>query len=120
MQKLISLIVATCVSTAAFGAGKCVTNDKWTGTDKQLHVFAGTITGAAGMAIFDDPLKATILTAAVAGAKEAQDKNAPGHKCSFQDFAVTVAAGAAIAYGIKFYAVPTSTNSVSVGFVSEF
>ena len=45
-----------------------------------------------------DPLVGGIAATAVAAAKELADRRSPDHTCSFQDFAVTAAAGWAAAW----------------------
>ena len=107
MRKLIitALLIAS-ISTASAYEGKCTTSDLWRGPDKTKHAIAGAAIGAGVTLATKDPLVGGIAATAVAAAKELVDRRSPDHTCSFQDFAVTAAAGWAAAYGTAWLVLP--------------
>lgn len=98
---------------------KCTVSDSWRGPDKTKHAIAGAAIGSWGTMVFKEPKYGVLATALVAGVKEAYDRRGYG-TCSLQDFAVTVAAGTAAAYGTKWLiGVSPDTKSAFVGYNFE-
>lgn len=98
---------------------KCTTSDLWRGPDKTKHAIAGAAIGAAVTAAAKDPLYGALAATGVALGKELIDRRYPNHTCSFQDFAVTAAAGWAGAYGTAWLIVPRR-DGVQVAYVARF
>lgn len=96
----------------------CKLHDAWTGPDKTKHILVGGAIGAAITAATKEPLYGLGATIVVAGAKEVWDRRGHG-TCSYQDFAVTVAAGAAASYGVNWLVVPRK-NGVTVAYNMRF
>lgn len=102
---LLALLLA-CTSVHAFER-KCTTSDLWRGPDKTKHAIGGAAIGGAVTAATKDPFWGSVAATTVAGAKELIDRRSPSHTCSFQDFAVTAAAGIAASYGTALVILPT-------------
>lgn len=127
MRRFISTIVIAIVGVAsALAAGsagaferKCTTSDLWRGPDKTKHAIAGAAIGAAVTAATREPLYGALAATGVAIGKELVDRRFPAHTCSFQDFAVTAAAGWAGAYGTAWLILP-KRDGVQVAFSARF
>lgn len=91
-----TLLLALVLATSA--NAKCITNDRWTGPDKNLHLAAGLFAGAGAMAQTQDPFKGFLFGTAVGALKEVVDSRGSG-TCSLQDFAATAVGAAVGAYG---------------------
>lgn len=115
---LLASLIASCTAASAF-EGKCTTSDLWRGPDKTKHAIAGAAIGAAVTAATEKPLYGAIAATGVGLAKELIDRRYPNHTCSFQDFAVTAAAGVAGAYGTAWLILPRR-NGVQVAYVARF
>lgn len=111
------LLLAALVCGPAFA--KCTANDAWTGPDKTKHLAGGAVIGSAATLMTKSPERAVVVVAAVAAAKEIADSRSPRHTCSLQDFAVTVAGGAAAAYGTAWLILPQKSG-VQVAFAKRF
>lgn len=129
MKSLKNLLVALIIGIASVNASaaevnpngmiqKCTISDSWRGPDKTKHAIVGAAIGTVGTMVFKEPEYGVLATVIVAGAKEAYDRRGYG-TCSLQDFAVTVAAGTAAAYGTKWIITPTGKGGVFVGYVAE-
>lgn len=92
----------------------CTVSDAWHGPDKTKHVIGGLAIGSSVTFVTKEPLYGLGATIAVAAAKEAFDRRGYG-TCSFQDFAVTVAAGAAGAYGAQWLMLPKTYTTTFDG-----
>lgn len=115
MKKL--LIVAAI--SLSFGAqSKCLTRDKWSGTDKNMHFVAGAFAGAGATAQFRDPLKGFAAGVAIGALKELSDSRGGG-TCSLQDFAVTAIGAAVGAYGGAWLIAPTR-GGMTVSYSTTF
>lgn len=116
MKKLL-IFAAVALS---FGAqAKCLTRDKWSGTDKNMHFVAGAFAGAGATAQFRDPLKGFAAGAAIGALKELSDSRGGGRTCSLQDFAVTAIGAAVGAYGSAWMIAPTR-GGVNVSYSTTF
>lgn len=116
MKKILMILI---LAIASFGASaKCISNDSWKGPDKVKHALVGGAVGSAVTLATESAEYGVLATVFVAGAKEIYDSKGNG-TCSLQDFAVTVAAGAAAAYGTKWLIVPVK-NGVFVTYNSKF
>lgn len=90
---------------------KCTMQDAWKGPDKTKHVIAGAGVGAGATLVFKEPEYGVLATVVVAGLKEVYDRRGYG-TCSFQDFAVTVAAGVAASYAVNWVIVPVDSGVI--------
>jgi hypothetical protein len=104
-QLIVAIVLSTALGVANAGNGKCISNDAWTGPDKSKHALVGAAIGSMSTLVFKDKWAGIKLGAAVALAKEIHDAKGKG-TCSFQDFAVTVAAAAAASYGTVYIITP--------------
>ena len=68
---------------------KFVTNDKWTGVDKNKHFAGGLVIALVGGMVFS-PVVGLVAGAVVAGIKEIYDAVSEKGTPSLQDFVVTV------------------------------
>lgn len=115
MKKLL-IVAAVALS---FGAqAKCLTRDKWTGADKNLHLAAGVFIGSGVSVQFRDPLKGFAAGVAIGALKELSDSSGGG-TCSLQDFAVTAIGAAIGAYGSAWMIAPTR-GGVTVSYSTTF
>lgn len=115
-----SAVVALAIAASgpAF-AGKCITNDAWTGQDKNKHLAVGLAMGSSVTLLTKSPERAVLVATAVAAAKEVADSRSSNHTCSLQDFAVTVAGGVAGAYGTAWLILPKK-DGVQVAYAKRF
>jgi uncharacterized protein YfiM (DUF2279 family) len=88
----LAYIFTLCLPIAA--QARCLTNDKWTGEDKAFHEVGGAFIAAGVTAATNKPMWGFLAASAVGVLKEAWDEHHPGHTCSLQDAAVTIAGGA--------------------------
>lgn len=88
-----ALLFALCLDASA----GCRANDRWRGSDKQLHALAGAGISFITTLHTADPLQGFKVGAGVGLAKEVMDA-AVGGDCSLQDFAVTAIAAGVAAY----------------------
>lgn len=114
-----AVVLAAALSSASAFEGKCTTSDLWRGPDKTKHAIAGAAIGAAVTAATAKPLYGALAATGVGLAKELIDRRYPNHTCSFQDFAVTAAAGWAGAYGTAWLILPRR-DGVQVAFSKSF
>ena len=97
---------------------KCITNDAWTGVDKNKHFVVGAAVGSSVTLVTKKPNYGVLTGAVVALAKEAYD--AQGHgTCSMQDAAVTILGAAAGAYGTAWIILPKK-DGVFVGYSTRY
>lgn len=122
---LTSLILAVSLISPAYavriqdGMYKgCKLNDAWKGPDKTKHVLAGAAVGSSITLLTERPEYGVLATAIVAAGKEANDRRGYG-TCSLQDFAVTLAAGTAAAYGTKLMILPLKDGAV-ISYTTKF
>jgi uncharacterized protein YfiM (DUF2279 family) len=104
MKRLIS-IVALMLATSGIASARCITNDSWTGVDKNKHLAVGAAIGSVATLVFKDADNAFLTGVAVGLAKEIYDSRGHG-TCSAQDFAVTALGAAAGAYGTAWIISP--------------
>ncbi len=96
----------------------CKLNDAWKGPDKTKHILAGAAVGSSITLLTDKPVYGVLATAVVAAGKEANDRRGYG-TCSFQDFAVTMAAGIAASYGTKLIILPLKDGAM-ISYTTKF
>lgn len=96
----------------------CKLNDAWKGPDKTKHVLAGAAVGSSVTLMTERPEYGVLATAVIAAGKEAWDRRGHG-TCSFQDFSVTLGAGIASSYGVKWLVLPVK-NGVVVSYSIKF
>lgn len=125
MKKLVlAVALAACaLSAQAFRVENgqfygCKLNDTWSGPDKTKHIAVGAGVGAAVTYASKEPLYGVAATVILAASKEAWDRRGHG-TCSYQDFAVTVAAGAAASYGVRWFILPRK-DGVTVTYNMRF
>lgn len=97
---------------------KCTISDAWRGPDKTKHAIAGAFIGSGATLVFKEPAYGVLATVIVAGLKEGYDRRGYG-TCSWQDFAVTVAAGTAAAYGTNWIVYPAN-QGINVVYFKSF
>lgn len=115
MKKLL-IVAAVALS---FGAqAKCLTRDKWTGVDKNMHFVAGAFIGVGATVKFRDPLAGFAAGVAVGALKELSDSRGGG-TCSLQDFAVTAIGAALGVYGSAWLIAPT-LGGMTVSYSTTF
>lgn len=114
-----SIVLALALVASPAFAGKCITNDAWTGPDKTKHLAVGLAMGSSVTLLTKSPERAVLVATAVAAAKEVVDSRSAGHTCSLQDFAVTVAGGVAGAYGTAWVILPKK-DGVQVAYAKRF
>lgn len=116
MKKILTILILAIASFSA--SAKCISNDSWKGPDKVKHALVGAAVGSGVTLATGSAEYGTLATVFVAGAKEWYDSKGNG-TCSLQDFAVTVAAGAAASYGTKWLIVPVK-NGAFIVYNSKF
>jgi hypothetical protein len=115
MKKLL-IVAAVALS---FGAhAKCLTRDKWTGNDKNMHFVAGAFIGAGATAQFRDPLAGVAAGVAIGALKELSDSDGSG-TCSLQDLIATAIGAAVGAYGSAWLIAPTR-GGLTVSYSTTF
>ncbi len=112
LRNILAALAFTCAACTAQAVEvqdgmhkKCTTSDAWKGPDKTKHALVGAGIGYGVTIVTEKAEYGVLATVLVAGLKEAYDRRGYG-TCSFQDFAVTVAAGVAASYGTKWVIVP--------------
>ena len=101
-------------------SAKCITNDKWWGEDKAMHLALGTGVGMVAAAQTNDYWTGVKWATAAAAGKEVLDAASGSGTCSLQDFAVTVMGGAiGSAIGVQI-AVTRQRNTTTVWLNKEF
>lgn len=107
MRHTISLLaILLACSSAQAVERRCKTDDLWRGPDKTKHAVGGALIGSSVTYATKDPFWGSVAATTVAGAKELIDRRTPSRTCSFQDFAVTAAAGIAASYGTALVILP--------------
>ena len=121
MKKALLALTVMVASMAAVAGpdGKCTTSDPWRGPDKTKHAIGGAAIGAAVTYATKEPLYGSIAAVGAGFAKEALDRRSASHTCSFQDFAVTAAAGIAASYGTAWVLLP-KRDGVQIAYVKAF
>jgi hypothetical protein len=110
MRYLIAIILFCLVNLTE---AKCITNDSWTGSDKNAHFVIGGLAGFIGSVQTESVGYGILAAGAVAGGKELIDLKMG--TCSLQDFTVTLAGGVLGAYTGGWY-VSYNNEKVIVGF----
>ena len=113
------LVIALTLCVALGASARCITNDRWSGDDKQLHAIAGLGVGLAATYATRDPWAGFWIATGVALAKEALDASGSG-TCSAQDAIVTIAAGALGAAGAGWHIRLTERGTAQVAFSRSF
>lgn len=114
MKSFKKFIVTAALLIAGTVNAACITNDAWTGPDKNRHFVAGAAIGSVTTLVFKEP-KYGFIAGTLAGAFiEIRDARGAG-VCSYQDFAVTALGAAAGAYGTAWIVTPNF-----VGFAKKF
>jgi hypothetical protein len=96
----------------------CKLKDAWKGPDKTKHILAGALIGGSVTYMTERPEYGVLATLVAAAGKEANDRRGYG-TCSFQDFAVTMAAGIAASYGTKLVILPLNDGAM-ISYTTKF